>query len=55
MTKTEQVCDDCFSFKMFSEKCWFYWNGKKSCSQHRATQMEEPRFRTIDVPLSWLR
>lgn len=49
------VCEECHSYKVFGEKCWFFWNSKKSCSQFRGQPMEEPRFRSIDVPLSMLR
>lgn len=38
------VCDDCAAFKMFGEKCWFYWQGKRKCSQFRRTQDDEPHF-----------
>ena len=49
------VCDDCHAFKQFGEKCWFFWNDKKSCSQHKETPAAEPKFRTVHVPLSRLR
>jgi len=30
----EQLCNDCESWKVFGEKCWFYWHRKKECSNH---------------------
>jgi len=26
-------CKDCLNFKDFKEKCWYYWEKKKECSQ----------------------
>ncbi len=49
------VCEECHSYKVFGEKCWFFWGSKKSCSQFRGQPLEEPKFRSVDVPLSMLR
>lgn len=27
------VCKSCANYKIFKEKCWYYWEGKKECSQ----------------------
>jgi len=42
------VCKKCHGFKVFGNKCWFYWDGKKKCSQFRGFPEEEPRFESID-------
>jgi hypothetical protein len=31
--KTNPCCRECFHFKRFKEKCWFYWENKKECTQ----------------------
>jgi len=31
--KINHCCRDCFHFKKFREKCWFYWENKKHCTQ----------------------
>ncbi|MBD3248998.1 hypothetical protein GF336_03055 [Candidatus Woesearchaeota archaeon] len=28
------LCESCIYFKMHGEKCWYYWESKKWCSQH---------------------
>ncbi len=40
------VCENCHSYKVFGKKCWFYWEGKKACSQHRKNPDSEPEFKT---------
>ena len=35
-------CDRCFNFKAFGNKCWFYWENKKTCSQFKKTLEDEP-------------
>ena len=27
------LCKECLNFKDFGEKCWYFWNEKKDCSQ----------------------
>ncbi len=49
------VCETCHSFKIFGEKCWFFWQEKKSCSQHKTAPEQEATFKTVHVPLSRLR
>ncbi|MBI4451063.1 hypothetical protein HY642_03750 [Candidatus Woesearchaeota archaeon] len=43
------VCDGCFNFKAFGKKCWFYWEEKKTCSQHRTAPDQEPGYRSDTV------
>jgi len=45
-----EVCKNCHSYKVFGNKCWYFWEGKKSCSQHRSSQEQEPKF--FDITLS---
>ena len=28
----ENPCKRCKSFKLYGEDCWYFWNGKVSCS-----------------------
>jgi len=43
------VCKNCHAFKAFGEKCWFYWENKKSCSQFQRSQEDEPHFFSIEL------
>ena len=43
------VCKHCHAFKVFGEKCWFYWEGKKSCSQFKRSEADEPQFCSIEL------
>lgn len=27
------ICEDCINYKDFKERCWYYWERKKECSQ----------------------
>jgi len=38
------VCESCWNKKAFGEKCWFYWEGKKTCSQFKKSPDSEPEF-----------
>ena len=38
------VCDKCHTHKVFGNKCWFYWEHKKKCSQFKNTAEDEPHF-----------
>ena len=40
------VCENCFTYKAFGSKCWFYWEGKRTCSQFRKTVDEEPHYQS---------
>lgn len=44
-----EICKTCHSFKVFGEKCWFYWERKKACSQYRHTPEDEPHFFSIEL------
>ncbi|MBW2992001.1 hypothetical protein KY345_02165 [Candidatus Woesearchaeota archaeon] len=41
--KINELCKDCFHFKKFKEKCWFYWKDKKECTQ-KIEEGEEEKF-----------
>jgi len=43
------ICKECQSFKVFGEKCWFYWERKKTCSQFKKTEDDEPHFFSIEL------
>jgi len=49
------VCEHCHTFKLFGEKCWFWWQEKKTCSQFRRAQEDDPHVQSVDVPISRLR
>lgn len=42
------VCQNCQSFQVFKDKCWFFWEGKRACSQHRASETGEPAFFSVE-------
>lgn len=41
------LCDDCFNFKMFGKKCFFYWDEKRECSQFRDAGEDEPKHKSV--------
>lgn len=41
--KTNICCTDCFHYKKFREKCWFYWEEKKECTQ-KIEEGEDKKF-----------
>ena len=43
------VCDNCHSFKVFGKKCWFYWEGKRTCTQFRKSDDSEPEFKEEEM------
>jgi len=38
------VCEHCQNYKIFGNKCWFYWEHKRACSQFKKTMEDEPHF-----------
>jgi len=36
------VCEHCHNYKVFGKKCWYYWEGKQSCSQYKKGAGNEP-------------
>ncbi|MEM4282109.1 MAG: hypothetical protein QXU88_00705 [Candidatus Woesearchaeota archaeon] len=40
------ICENCHNWKVFKERCWFYWKGKTTCSQHKKSWDSEPSFIT---------
>jgi hypothetical protein len=41
--KANHCCKECLHFRKFKEKCWFYWENKKECTQ-RIEEGEEQDF-----------
>ncbi|MFC1742112.1 hypothetical protein ACFL3V_06260 [Nanoarchaeota archaeon] len=33
LNEGEDLCKECLNFKDFKEKCWYFWEKKKECSQ----------------------
>ena len=44
-----EVCKNCHAFKSFGEKCWFFWERKKACSQFKQSAEDEPHFFSIEL------
>jgi len=38
------LCENCANYKQHKEKCWFYWENKKQCSQFKKDHNSEPEF-----------
>ena len=38
------VCDGCWRWPVFQEKCWYYWDGKKFCTFYQSDPNEAPPF-----------
>lgn len=32
--KVNSLCKDCINYEMFKDKCFFYWERKRECSNH---------------------
>lgn len=43
------ICKNCHSFGVFGEKCWFFWQNKKACSQFKRSAEDEPNFCSIEL------
>ncbi len=43
-----KLCEDCASWKMVGEKCWFYWENKKMCTNHRKSETAEPSYKEVE-------
>lgn len=42
------VCKTCVVFKRHKDKCWYYWDHKKACTQYRGSDVSDPVFLEID-------
>ncbi len=42
-----ELCKDCSNWENFKEKCFFYWEDKKECSQHKQHVLAEPKIKSI--------
>ena len=45
------VCRNCWNFKVFGKRCWYFWENKSKCSQYREFADEEPRFKVDEAEL----
>ena len=36
------VCEGCWRWPVFEDKCWYYWNGKKYCTMWSSDPNELP-------------
>lgn len=43
------LCRECASWKRHREKCWFYWEGKKECSQFKDDDFSEAKYRNVKL------
>ncbi|MBI4448756.1 hypothetical protein HY641_01880 [Candidatus Woesearchaeota archaeon] len=57
MTDTEErkgppgtACEHCVNFRRFGEKCWFFWQGKTSCTQFLRSDFAQPEYEEVS---SW--
>lgn len=50
----DKLCENCFSYKVFGKKCWFYWEDKKTCSQHRESEFAEPAHKSLHEQVVWM-
>jgi len=32
--ETPECCDGCAMWETHGNKCWYFWEGKKDCTQH---------------------
>ena len=44
MNPSNELFIECASWGRFKDKCWFYWDGKKECSQFRDDLLSEPKY-----------
>ena len=47
------VCDGCAQWGVFKEKCWFYWELKKECSQFKHQIAKEPKYKEDKATSEW--
>jgi hypothetical protein len=45
------VCDSCHKFKAFGKSCWFFWEGKQTCTQFQREPTDEPHYESVEAPL----
>ncbi len=43
------VCENCVAFKRFGDKCWFYWEGKRECTQFVRSDFAEPEYHQVET------
>ena len=49
-----KVCEKCHTYKNVGEKCWYFWEEKKTCSQFKKTIDDEPKYESSEEPASQL-
>lgn len=42
------VCKNCALYKKFGNKCYFYWEGKRKCTQFVDKDTGVPQFKNLD-------
>lgn len=42
-----ELCKGCVNWRVFGNRCWFYWEGKKECSQHRMDEEGNTKFKSV--------
>ncbi|MBW3018671.1 hypothetical protein KY329_00605 [Candidatus Woesearchaeota archaeon] len=42
------LCKNCHIYKKLGKDCWYFWEGKKTCSQFRQTEEDEPSVTSDD-------
>ena len=42
--KAPPVCDGCWRWPAFQDKCWYYWDGKKFCTFYSNDPNELPPY-----------
>lgn len=47
MENKDTVCDGCDNWERFKQKCHFFWEGKKVCSQFFSPGAIEPVYKEV--------
>jgi len=42
------VCKNCALYEKFKEKCWFYWERKRKCTQFVDKDSGRAKYRDLD-------
>ncbi|RLE44452.1 hypothetical protein DRJ16_02215 [Candidatus Woesearchaeota archaeon] len=49
-----ELCKNCDNWKRFGKGCWFYWEGKRRCTQFVDSNTFKQRFADLDEDLNML-
>jgi len=47
MNPKSEVCKECAAWQQHQHKCWFYWEGKKECTQFKEDMLSEPKHKNM--------